>query len=165
MSRVTLDVFIVNPFVAGSSASPEFAEADIRWLFDHNHKRSFSRYWDEVSGGLYEIDATVHPALNVQVTSASLALLTGPSRAMGAAEAMRLVVDAGRTLGAGRRAVVFIGGFAVNAGTTGILLNNQPWTVAYIDMRGPHSFMAHEIGHVLGLDEDFDLRLPPPLLN
>lgn len=166
MSQISLDVFVVNPFLQGNTPNPAFTESDIRWLFDSANKRSLTRYWTEVSGGLFEIDATVLPVLDVEVSAASLSLLTMPGgRGGGLGEAIRLLTENRRKFEANGKAVIFVGGFPVDAGTDYPVVNNQIWNVAYFDMIGEHSFMAHELGHVLGLDHPYDLRLPGPAVN
>src|SRR5829696_7594798 len=134
MPAIAPDVFVIKPFLENETPTGIFSESDVRWLFDKSKKRSFSAYWRDVSGGIFDINATVHPILNVQVSQASLTLLTMPGGRLPAVnEAMRLLKDAGRQFGPDRKAVIFIGGFVVDAGAAPAVLNNQIWSTAYLD--------------------------------
>src|SRR5262249_46681649 len=58
--------------------------------------------------------------------------------------------------------VFVVGGQTVDAGTTPVAFGGRTRPVCLFDDLASHSFMAHELGHLLGLDHPFNTNLLNP---
>ncbi len=166
MHAFDLHVFSVLPRLPGTSPRPELLQVDLHALFDRDLPLSLPRFWHDGSGGLMHVNTTVHRGLDLEVTADQMALFTkGGGRVAASMEVLRLLAADGRELPRGGLLAIFMGGIGVDLGAATFAFGGHSFGVAYLPMSATHKDMAHELGHVFGLDHPYDLRLPPPLKN
>jgi hypothetical protein len=142
------------------SGSPPVAY-DLGVMFDPAYQYSFLRYWREVTCRTREIEATVHPWINLGTSAAVVSALDGDP----ATGIERRRVGAGNAIGylnahfknsppsAFDGLVIFVTGQPnppATGGTTGVRRDGRTYTVSYLGLASQYDFIAHEIGHVLG---------------
>lgn len=126
----------------------------LAWLFDPGNPVGLTAYWHQATGGVVTVSTELLD-LGVIPSDLLVASVRNENRRIGltacAATAAALDIDL-----AGYDGVVFcIQGAPANSGAGGIAVDGKRVRAALLDELGSHSFMAHELGHVLGLDHAF----------
>lgn len=126
----------------------------LRWLFDPANPVSLASFWSQVSGGAVSLSATVLD-VGVLADDALVTDLVNADRRVGIRACAGRFADRDIDL-AGYDGVVFcVQGSPANAGAGGIVAGRKVVPAALFDELGSHSFMSHEVGHVLGLQHPF----------
>src|SRR5262249_50673811 len=76
-------------------------------------------------------------------------------RTHNAQTACDVLTGAGIPVGRYDALVVIIGGRGVGAGACWVKVGGRPMPCAFLDDRGQHTFMCHEVGHTIGMDHSF----------
>lgn len=168
---ITKRLAIVALDVVGPGAGPArlYEDAGVRWLFDPRNPLSIPSYWWSASGGQVDIRGSeVFGAFTVP-DPALVAAIHGPKRHLAASAAAGVVARFVDVTAFDGLVLVLLRGM-VDAGTTSsvrvpnhVPLGPEPdpayrevaLTCALLDEHGPHSFIAHEVGHVVGLGHSF----------
>ncbi|HYE27308.1 MAG TPA: hypothetical protein VEA61_03615 [Allosphingosinicella sp.] len=167
MRIMKIGVYPILPYVASEQTSTPYSDAFIQWMFDEHAMFSLRRYWREVSNNEVGIDPTIFGTMLVEGQSYIDRLCWPNTRRLGAAyEALGVLIEFGKIpLAFGKLAIPFDGlvflilGHRVDGGSAGLTIQGRKFPVCYFDDRGGHSFMAHELGHLLGLDHPFDTNV------
>lgn len=137
------------------------------WLYDPAQRLSLTTYWRDVSAGELVIDADVKPPLLVEdeALAARLQIAAKLDDRDQAVESFRYVLElAGLAAGmAGYDGLVIqCIGFEANGGAAWVVAGGKAIPTALFHELGTHSFMAHELGHVIGLQHPHDLGWTNP---
>lgn len=139
----------------GEQVSTAYGDQGLRWLVDPGAAGSLVRYWSAVSGGHVDLAGSVSLGMLIVQDAAIRDRLVQSDRQKAAQTACDVVVGSGRGLQGFDGLIVLVGGRKVNGGATGVRIDRRLVPCALLDEVSPHSFMAHEVGHVIGLDHSF----------
>lgn len=144
------------PHAPGEQVSTLWDDASLRWMLDGTARQSFSTFWRDTTAGLVRI--TGEPFGWFVIESAELvAAINTDDRNRNAQALCDVAIDNGIDVGAFDGAVFMVGGRAIGAGEASVRVDDRRVPCAFLDDRGEHSFIAHEIGHVVGMNHPFRL--------
>ena len=142
------------PHRPGEQLSTPIGDGGLKWLFDPAAPRSIASFWRDTTRGLVELKADEFGWRSVESSAVVDGILTN-DRARNAQTACDVITGAGIPVGNYDALVIMIGGRAVGAGATGVKVNGRPMPCAFLDDRGQHTFMCHEVGHTIGMGHSF----------
>jgi hypothetical protein len=158
-----IGVYGLFPYVSGVPASTDYSDEFLRWLFDRDAVLSLRRYWRDVSGGELDVEASIFGFELIDGQSFIDRLCLPKRRGPAAFEAVQLLYELDHDPSPYDGLVfVIVGAGAVDGGATYVQFGDRPVPVCYFDDRGSHSFMAHELGHLLGLSHSFNTSAVNP---
>lgn len=139
---------------AASGFTGVWTPQTLTWLFDPGNPVGLAAYWHQVTGGVVTITTDL---LDLGVVTSDLLVANVRDADRGVGLNACVAVATARDIDLdGYDGVVFcVQGEPANAGAGGIVAGGQRLRAALLDELGSHSFMAHEVGHVLGLDHPF----------
>jgi hypothetical protein len=159
LPKPKLGVFAFMPHVTGTSLSTPFSNELIHALFDETTNFSLLRYWREVSGGELDFAPSVHPEIIMLEGQTYIdKLLTGRGAGF-AGNVVQIMFDLDMDLRPYDAYAFFVLGYKeVDGGAYAFLLADRMRPYCVLGDSSSHTFMAHEMGHVLGLGHPFDTR-------
>jgi hypothetical protein len=144
------------PHAPGEQLSTPWGDASLRWMLDPNAKQSFATFWRETTGGLIEITGDVFGWFTVESAELVAAIQT-PNRDNNAQALCDVAIQNGVNVGGFAGVVFMVSGRAIGAGAASVRVDGRLIPCAFLDDRGEHSFIAHEIGHLVDMDHPFRL--------
>lgn len=161
MRRANLGVYPLLPYVSGVSAATVYSDEFFQALFDERSSFSLRRYWQEVSSEELALDPTVHPLILLE-GQAYVDRLTRPDRLDIANEALQILFELDQDPTPYDSYVFIIAGRSVDGGSSALTMGGRVRSFSVFGEDTTCTFMAHELGHVLGLDHPFDTTLVNP---
>ncbi|HEY7522277.1 MAG TPA: hypothetical protein VH720_01290 [Candidatus Limnocylindrales bacterium] len=125
-------------------------------MLDPTAEQSFATYWRESTAGLVELTGDAFGWFAIESAELVAAIQT-PDRHRNAQALCDVAVQNGINVGGFVGVVFMVGGRAIGAGAASVRVDGRVIPCAFLDDRGEHSFIAHEIGHVIGMDHSFRL--------
>ena len=138
----------------GEQLNSEFGDHGLEWLFHHEMPGSIASFWRDSTGGLVELRADQFGWREIESSAVVDGILTN-DRSHNAQTACDVLTGAGVPVGRYDALVVMIGGRAVGAGAASVKVDGRQIPCAFLDDRGQHTFMCHEVGHTIGLGHSF----------
>lgn len=144
---------------ASSNITSTFGDGCMQWLFG-DVPGSIVRYMSEASAELIDISDVELFGFNA-VTDAGLVTKLSKLSKLGRGVAAQTAgaIALGMCPGLHRfdGLIFIVRGVLVDAGATQVSLDGRTYQCAIFDDAGPHCFIAHEVGHVVGMDHSFKL--------
>jgi hypothetical protein len=144
------------PHAPGEQLSSPWGDASLRWMVDPNARQSFATFWRETTAGLIEITGDAFGWFTIESAELVAAIQT-PNRDQNAQALCDVAVQNGINVGGFAGVAFVVAGRAIGAGAAMVRVDGRRIPCAFLDDRGEHSFIAHEIGHVVGMDHPFRL--------
>jgi hypothetical protein len=147
----------------GPNTTSPFGDFAKNWMFGDS-PAAFPRYFHDVTAGIVDISgAEVFGVAVVQDQWLRDQILVRRDRNKALDGAAKVARSIGvRNLRRFDGLIFIIMGAAVDAGGGGVIEDGESIPAALLDDRGSHSFMAHEIAHVLGFHHSFQVTWQNP---
>lgn len=139
----------------GAQPTTAITQQGLSWLWDSAGGTGIPAFWRESTAGLVRLDTEVFGYLAIEDSDLHAAMTAGKRSAQ-----VQLALDAATAQGVALPdhdgVVLVIAGIAtIDGGKTVGSLGGRMLPVALFDQQGQHDFLAHEVGHVIGLEHPF----------
>lgn len=139
------------------AADPSLAvtKDGLHWLWNDSKPGSIATFWRECTSGMMHIAAAVYGYYTIEDTDLHDRMTAGKRAAQ-----CQLALDAAKAQGLRVNdfdGVLFVvaGIATIDGGKSAAISEDVAIPVAIFDQQGRHDFIAHETGHVLGLEHPF----------
>ena len=144
------------PHALGEQLSTPWGDASLAWMLDGNSAQSIASFWRDTTAALVDISGEAFGWFIVESSDLVAAIQT-TDRNKNAQALCDVAIQNGINVGAFDGVVFMVGGRAVGAGKASVRVDDRLIPCAFLDDRGEHSFIAHEVGHTVGMDHPFRL--------